>query len=166
MTPDDNQAAMRRYQGGVRTPQLLHPHGHDHRWSRRRFLQASSLLVGAIATGFPWRGRTALAAPPGSGIPSQLPDFSPTLQSVLGIEIPFFLPPEVDPFTGDVDSVANPTTIWDFNGSLGLIEANGVSDPDHNSDGVARRWACDVRFMTGVFRDRAGSTQQGTFCFL
>jgi hypothetical protein len=62
--------------------------------------------------------------------------------------------------------VANPTTIWDFNGFLGLIGADGVSDPDHTSDGMARRWECAVRFMTGVFRDRSGRTQQGTFCFL
>jgi hypothetical protein len=76
------------------------------------------------------------------------------------------LPAEVDPFTGAFDPVANPTTIWDFNGALGLIEADGVSDRSHNSDDMARRWACDVRFMTGVFRDRAARTQQGTFCFL
>ena len=164
MTTEDSRAAMRRDQVGVSAPHLVHHHGH-HRWSRRQFLQASGLLVGAVATGSHWGGGTALAAKPGSGIPSQLPDFSPVLQGVFGIEIPFFLPPEVDPFTSDVDSVASPTTIWDFNGALGLIEANGVSDPDHNSDGVARLWACDVRFMTGVFRDRSGHTQQGTFCF-
>jgi hypothetical protein len=165
MTTEDSRAALRRYREGVSAPHLLHHHGHQ-RWSRRQFLQASSLLVGAVAAGFPWGGGTALATKPGSGLPSQLPDFSPLLKDELGLEIPFFLPAEVDPFTSDVDSVANPTTIWDFNGSLGLIEADGVSDPNHNSDGVARRWACDVRFMTGVFRDRAGRTQQGTFCFL
>jgi hypothetical protein len=123
-------------------------------------------LLGAVATGFPWGGRTALAAKPGSGIPSQLPDGSPIISDFFGLEIPWFSPAEVDPFTGASDPVANPTTIWDFNGSLGLIEANGVSDPNRNSEGVPRRWSCDVRFMTGVFRDRTGRTQQGTFCFL
>ena len=156
---------MHRYQVGVSAPHLFHHHGH-HRWSRRQFLQASGLLMGAVAASFHWGGGTALAAKPGRGIPSQLPDGSPILQDVFGFEIPFFLPPEVDPFTAAFDPVANPTTIWDFNGALGLIEANGVGDPNHNSDAVARFWACDVRFMTGVFRDRGGRTQQGTFCFL
>jgi hypothetical protein len=160
---EDNMAAMRRDKVGVSRPHLLRHHGH-HRWSRRQFLQTGGLVVGAVAAGFFGGGRSVLAAPPGSGIPSQLPDFSPLLKDALGVEIPSFLPIEVDPFAGAFDPVANPTTIWDFNGSLGLIEANGVST--QNSEGIARRWACDVRFMTGAFRDRAGRTQQGTFCFL
>jgi hypothetical protein len=161
MATEDPKAAIGQDQLGVSTPHLFHHHGH-HRWSRRQFLQASGLLLGAVAAGLPWGGGTALAAKPGSGIPSQLPDGSP----VFGLEIPWFSPAEVDPFTGAFDPVANPTTIWDFNGALGLIEADGMSDPNHNSNGVARRWSCDVRFMTGVFRDRAGRTQQGTFCLL
>jgi hypothetical protein len=165
MTTEDSRAAMRRYQVGVSAPHLFHHHGH-HRWSRRQFLQASGLLLSAVTAGFPWGGGTALAAKPGSGIPSQLPDGSPIISDFFGLEIPWFSPAEVDPFTGAFDPVVNPTTIWDFNGFLGLIEADGVSDPNHNSDGVARRWSCDVRFMMGVFRDRAGRTQQGTFCFL
>ena len=166
MTTEDSKAAMRRYRVGVSAPHLVHHHGHHQRWSRRQFLQASGLLLGAVAAGFPWGGGTTLAAKPGSGLPKQIPGFSPLLKDEFGLEIPFFLAPEVDPFTSNGDSVANPTTIWDFNGTLGLIEADGVSDRSHNSDDMARRWACDVRFMTGVFRDRAGRTQQGTFCFL
>ena len=148
---------------GLREPHPFHLLDHHHPWSRRHFLQAGGLLVGAVAAGFPWGGGRALAAQPGSGIPSQLPDFSPVLHDAFGIEIPFFLPIEVDPFAGVFDPVANPTTIWDFNGFLGLIEADGVSDPNNNSDRVARRWAGDVRFMTGVFRDREGRTQSGAF---
>ena len=155
---------MRRYQVGVGAPHLFHHHGH-HRWSRRQFLQASGLLLGAVTAGFPWGGGTVLAAKPGSGIPSQLPDGSQALEDFSGLPIPFFRPIEVNPFAGVFDPVANPTTIWDFNGALGLIAAHGVSDPDRNSDGVARFWNCDVRFMTGEFRDRRGHTQQGTFCF-
>jgi hypothetical protein len=165
MKPEVNQAAMRRDTGVVCTPHLLQRHGH-HEWSRRQFLHASGLLLGALAAGFPGGAGGTIAAPPGSGIPSQLPDFSPVAYDFFGLEIPWFTPAEVDPFTGAFDPVANPTSIWDFNGALGLIEADGVSDPGHNSDGLVRRWACDVRFMTGVFRDRAGRTQQGTFCFL
>jgi hypothetical protein len=165
MTTEDSRAAMRRYQVGVGAPHLPHHHGH-HRWSRRQFLQASGLLVGAVATGFPWGPRRALATKAAPGLPKQIPGFSPLLKDEFDLEIPFFLDLEVDPFTAAFDPVANPTTIWDFNGFLGLIGADGVSDPDHASDGMARRWECAVRFMTGVFRDRAGRTQQGTFCFL
>jgi hypothetical protein len=164
MTPEDHQEAMCRDMRGVRTPDLLHYRGHHHQSSRRQFLRASGLLVGAVATGLPWGRGTTLAAKPGSGIPSQLPDFSPVMYAIFSLEIPWFLPDEVDPFTSAIDSVANPTSIWDFNGSFGLIEANGVSDPHRNSESIARRWSCDVRFMTGMFRDRAGRIQQGTFC--
>jgi hypothetical protein len=164
MTREDSRAAMRRYQVGVSAPHLFHHHGH-HLWSRRQFLQASGLLLGAVAAGFPWGEGTAFAAKPGSGLPSQLPDGSQALEDALGIPIPFFRPIEVNPFTAAFNPVANPTTIWDFNGALGLIAAHGVSDPNHNSDSVARFWNCDVRFMTGEFRDRDGHTQQGTFCF-
>jgi hypothetical protein len=165
MTAEDSRAAMRRHQAGVSAPHLVHHHGY-HRWSRRQFLQASGLLLGTVAAGFPWGGGTALGAKPGGGIPSQLPEGSPIISDFFGLEIPWFSPAEVNPFAGAFDPAANPTTIWDFNGAFGLIDADGVGDPNHNSDGVARRWACDVRFMTGVFRDRVGRTQQGTFCFL
>jgi hypothetical protein len=107
----------------------------------------------------------ALAAQPGSGIPKPVSGFSPILKGATGLKIPFFLPIEVDPFAGVFDPVAAPTTIGDFNGFLGLVEADGISDPNNNSDGVARRWAADVRFMKGVFRDRDGCAQRGTFGF-
>jgi hypothetical protein len=165
MKLEDNQVAMRQDTGAIRTPHLLQRHGH-HEWSRRQFLHAGGLLLGTLAAGLTLGQERVLAAPSGCGTPSQLPDFSPVMYDFFGLEVPWFTPAEVDPFTGVFDPVANPTTIWDFNGSFGLIDADGVSDPDHDSEGVARRWACDVRFMSGVFRDRAGRTQQGTFCFL
>ena len=43
-------------------PQLLRHHGRHHQWSRRQFLQASGLLVGAAAAGFPLVAAIALAA--------------------------------------------------------------------------------------------------------
>jgi hypothetical protein len=165
MTTEDSRAAMHRYRVIGSGPHLCHHHGH-HGWSRRQFLQASGLFLGGVAADFPWGSGTAIAAKPESGLPKQIHGFSPLLKEEFNLEIPFFLAPEVDPFTNGVDSVETPTTIWDFNGTLGLIEADGVSDADQNSDGVARHWGCDVRFMTGVFRDRTGRIQQGTFCFL
>jgi hypothetical protein len=141
------------------------PHSHHQPLSRRRFILTSGLFVGAVASDVPGGAGTALAAQRKSELPSQLADFSPILQGIFGIEIPAHLPIEVDPFAGTVEPVANPSMIRDFDGALGLIEANGVSDPTNNSDGVPRRWACDVRFMAGVFQSRDGRTQRGTFGF-
>jgi hypothetical protein len=142
---------------------LLSKHSHHQPFSRRRFFQTSGLCVGAVVSGFPWGAGTALAAQRESELPSQLPDFSPIVKGIFGVEVPTHLPIEVDPFAGTVEPAANPSLIWDFDGALGLIEANGVSD--NNSEGVARRWACDVRFMTGVFQSRDGRKQRGTFGF-
>lgn len=143
-----------------------HHHRHDHHLlTRRHFLQMSAALAGSAA-GINLLRRTALAAKPGTGIPKQLPDFSQPLKDTFGLEIPFFLPIQVDPFNADPDAVATPITIWDFSGTMGLIEAEGVSDAEHNSDGVPRSWSCDVRFMDGVFVDQVGRTQRGAFTFL
>jgi hypothetical protein len=136
----------------------------DHLWSRRRFLYTGGALIGATAVA-PLLTRAAAVAAPANGIPSPIPGFSPVLQSITGLEIPFFLPIEVDPFAGAFDPVSDPSTITDFNGFLGLVEADGVSDAEHNADGTPRRWACDVRFMEGVFVDRSGRTQRGAFGF-
>jgi hypothetical protein len=141
-----------RPQAGVVGPPHHHHH-HAHLWSRRRFLQAGGMVVGA-AVSMTVLGGTALAAPRGTGIPSPVPG-----------DFPFFLPSAVDPFAAAAPSpLADPLMINDFNGVFGLIEADGVSD--NNSEGVDRRWACDVRFMSGVFVDRQGRRQRGTFVFI
>lgn len=138
----------------------LHQEAHRRGWSRRQFLQMGAVL--ASTAGASLLPAAVMAAPPGSGFPSQLPYGSPVLKSLFGLDIPFFLPPEVDPFT---DGTADPTTISNFNGFSGLVEAEGVSDAEHNSDGVPRTWASDVRFMKGVFVDRSGKKQRGAFGF-
>jgi hypothetical protein len=144
-------SAEKRPRGGVDGPPRHHHH-HAHLWSRRRFLQTGGMLIGA-AVSITALGGTARAAPPGTGIPSPVPG-----------DFPFFPPSAVDPFADDAPSpLADPLLINDFNGVFGLIEADGVSD--NNSDEVDRRWACDVRFMSGVFVDRQGRHQPGTFAF-
>ncbi|MDX1614702.1 MAG: twin-arginine translocation signal domain-containing protein [Candidatus Promineifilaceae bacterium] len=140
--------------------QQLHVQAARRGWTRRQFLKMGVALAGA--SGASLLPTLARAAPPGSGLPSQLPYTSPVLKTLTGLDIPFFLPLEVDPFSG---ANADPSTIADFNGFVGLVEAVGVSDADHNSDGVRRTWACDVRFMKGVFVNRAGERQPGAFGF-
>ena len=163
--PDVSQRHISSEKKSHNSERPTHRHRHHHHLlTRRQLLQMSAAFAGTAA-GLHFLRGTALAAKPGTGIPKQLPDFSPPLTDMFGVEIPFFLPIEVDPFTTDPGAVATPTTIWDFNGTLGLIEADGVSDAAHNSDDMSRRWACDVRFMNGVFVDQAGRTQRGSFAF-
>ena len=60
-------------------------------------------------------------------------------------------------------SEEDPSTITDFNGYLGIIEADGVTN--NNSEGVDRRWAADIRFMKGTYFDREGHRRSGSFGF-
>ena len=140
--------------------QQLHLEADRRGWTRRQFLQMGAAVV--AAGGATVLSRTALAAPPGSGLPEQIPYHSPFLEDALGLQIPFFLPAEVDPFSG---GNGIPTTIHNFNGFLGLVEADGVSNPDNTADDEPRLWACDVRFMKGVFVNRSGHKQPGAFAF-
>jgi hypothetical protein len=157
-----DSSAEKRPLAGVVGPSHHHHH-HAYLWSRRRFLQAGGMLVGA-AVSVTVLGGTAGATHRGTGIPSPVPGFSPGLKQAFGVEVPFFGPRLVDPFAAAAPSpLADPLLINDFYGVFGLIEADGVSD--NNSDGVDRLWACDVRFMSGVFVDRQGRRQRGTFGF-
>jgi len=92
-----------------------------------------------------------------------LPYYSPIISPNVGLDIPFFLPSEDDPFAGNSDPVADPSTIWGFNGRIGLIDANGVAQEE---DGTPRRWNADIRFMKGVFIDRQGNKKRGAFSFM
>jgi len=122
------------------------------------------MLLGA-AVSVPVLGGTAGAAPPGTGIPSPVCGPPSPVCGSPPVCFPFFPPSAVDPFAHPAPSpLADPLLINDFNGVFGLIEADGISD--NNSDGVDRRWACDVRFMSGVFADRQGRRQPGTFAFI
>ena len=135
----------------------------QHHLSRRNFLQISGTSFLGAAAGLNLLNAKARAAS-GAGIPSPVSGFSPVLEEITGgAQIPFFLPVEVDPFTNNAPR--DPSLITDFHGEIGLVEADGVGDPANNSDGLARRWAADIRFMRGHFRDRAGVTQLGTFAF-
>ena len=162
VTPDEARSLRNRaHSPTLSRHQQLHLEAYRRGWTRRQFLQMGAALVGA--GGATLLSRTALAAPPGSGLPEQLPYTSPLLEEITGgLQIPFFLPVEVDPFIG---ANSDPTTIYNFNGFLGLVEADGVGAADQNSDGVRRTWACDVRFMKGVFVNRDGHKQPGAFAF-
>lgn len=139
---------------------------HHHHFTRREFIKSGAAFLG-LAAGLSKVNGSVLASHShsGAGIPTQLPGFSPVLFDAGLGEIPFYLPVEVDPFLGVFDPVEVPTTMWDFKGIVALVEAEGVSDTAHNADGVERTWAIDFRYMDGVFIDRNGRRQHGTFGF-
>ena len=134
--------------------------------SRRQFFRLSAGAGAGLAaasvigtTGLP----AAAAAPKAAAIPQQLPSFSPILQSIFGVDIPFLLPFECDPFINS-GPLGDPTTFDDFTGTMAMVEAEGVSD--NNSEGVPRTWAVDARFWEGRYIDRTGHVRNGAFAFL
>ncbi|PON17591.1 hypothetical protein C2W62_12405 [Candidatus Entotheonella serta] len=108
-------------------------------------------------------GSTVSASTAEREIPSQIPDFSPLVHDVFGVEANFFTALEADPFvdSGLPFALGDASTINDFCGSLGLMEATGVSR--NNSYGERLRWFCDIRYLSGVFVNRRGQIQFGTF---
>jgi hypothetical protein len=55
------------------------------------------------------------------------------------------------------------STIGDFNGTLGAADIQGTA---HGSDGTIYAFDADMRFMEGVYVDRAGRLQHGSFAFI
>ena len=133
-------------------------------WSRRHFLMASGAAAGAVVT-LPLWAEAAEAGIRPERVPKQVPGFSPLIFAEAGVEVPFFLPIEIDPFTGAFDPVADPLTIGDFNGWMGVVEADGRGVEGADGDGQERTWACDVRFMDGVYRDRNDKFKRSQFGF-
>lgn len=139
-------------------------HAHHHRGlSRRQFMALTGAGVagaGALAVA----GPAAAKKPPRDTVPKQLPSFSPILQGLFGgLEIPFLLPFEIDPFINP-GPLGDPMTFDDFTGTTAMVEAEGVSD--NNSEGVPRTWAVDARFWEGRYIDRTGHIRNGAFAFL
>jgi hypothetical protein len=142
------------------TPLCGHTH---HGLNRRGFVKYG----GAVALGVLAAGTVSLpaGAQPSSSTPKQLAGYSPVLASLGLGEVPFFLPVEIDPFGGlPAGGPGSPSTIEDFNGEIGVVEIDGRTT--NTSDGHERRWAADIRYMDGVYRDRQNRVRRGAFTFL
>lgn len=65
--------------------------------------------------------------------------------------------------TGDGD----PSTIMDFQGTVGIFEPFGGTGVRTNPDGSQEEmwWAADVRFLDGEYVDVDGNQHEGTFGF-
>lgn len=133
-------------------------HGHAHFWeralSRRNFLATSAGVTGALASAGLWMPGIAEAASSRGAAPRPIPG---------GIEFNgklfhLFLPaPD-----------AEPSTIFDFKGFVGVAAVDGAGTATHTKTGEKRRLLFDVdtRFMQGTYIGLDGDRHQGTFGFI
>jgi hypothetical protein len=138
-------------------------HGHHHIWSRalsrREFGRAAlgTLAVSAaLSTGL-WSPARALASQSGTPIP--IPGATPAL----GGDFHVFGPAGIDPID------AEPSTITDFNGFIGLAYLDGRVTQTNNSTGEVRTLPfhfTDMRFMKGTFKGTDGDTHKGAFALV
>ena len=141
--------------------------GHDHFWeralSRRQVLVGTAGLVGAaIAT--PLGTGIARAAAPGPGQPNPIP--GGTQIGPFGF-FHFNFPTTSNPVgaTSVVENgLADPSTITDFNGFIGLGDFGRGTGKDQSN--TTLYWAADVRFMDGEYIGTDGRHRQGAFAFV
>jgi len=125
--------------------------------SRRRFARtaAGSGFVGAIGSRL-WKPVRAEAA---TFAPVPIPGGTPAL----GGSYHVFGPAAFDPID------AEPATINNMNGFVGLAYVNGIVTQTNTGTGQVSRYpfvGSDTRFMQGVFRGTDGRVHQGAFAFV
>ena len=141
-----------------------HP-GHAHVWhhamSRRQFIRTAAgvAAVGTALGAGVWRPRQVKAHQAHEPVP--IPGGTPILGGdfhVFGPGLPHFDPPD-----------AEPSTITDFNGFVGLAYISGEVRRTNTATGEVLMLPfvdSDMRFMKGVFRGTDGKMHQGVFAFI
>lgn len=126
--------------------------------SRRQFLgTASAALLGATLGLKSWRPH--LAAAHGNHEPVPIPGGTP----VLGGAFHVFGPGPIDPID------AEPSSITDFNGFLGIAFISGMVTRTNTKTGEVATLPfleSDMRFMKGAFRGMDGNIHNGAFAFV
>jgi len=127
--------------------------------SRREFVRTAGAvaLAGAALGGRLLRPQILQAASPDDPLP--ISGGTP----VLGGAFHVFAPAAFDPID------AEPITITNFNGTVGLAYIDGIVTRTQISTGRQDRLpftASDMRFMQGVYRGVDGKPRQGTFGFI
>jgi len=148
-----NSRHLSAYRLGVLAPKRLE------RFSRREFVRASgtaALAGAAFGTGL-LRSQILHAVTADDPLP--IPGGTP----VLGGAFHVFAPAAFDPID------AEPITITNFNGFVGLAYIDGIVTRTQISTGRQDQLpftASDMRFMDGVYRGVDGKPRQGTFGFI
>jgi len=127
--------------------------------SRRQFTRAAAgtAVVGATLGSALWT--PALAGPKGAVAPVPIPGGTPFLGGAYHV----FGPAAFDPID------AEPATITNFNGFVGLAYVSGMVTQTNTTTGVKTRYPfvdSDMRFMQGNFRGTDGLIHQATFGFI
>lgn len=142
-----------------------HP-GHAHVWqhamSRRQFIRiaAGATGVGAVLRFGVWRPGLVHAHQAHQPVP--IPGRTPDLGGAFHVFGPAF-PGGSDP------SDAEPSTITNFNGFVGLAYLNGEVTRTDKATGEVLTLPfanSDMRFMKGVFRGTDGRMHHGAFAFV
>ena len=73
-----------------------------------------------------------------------------------------------DPWLDTDPATHDPSTITDFNGTVGLVFVGGQGTHHNLVTEVTRTlyWEVDVRFMVGTYVDKKGRRQHGAFGFV
>ena len=127
--------------------------------SRRAFTRTAAGTAAIGATLGSGLLRPALAAPKGAFAPVPIPGGSP----VLGGSYHVFGPAAFDPID------AEPSTITNFNGFVGLAYISGTVTQTDTKTGQKTRYPfvdSDMRFMQGDFRGTDGRIHQATFALI
>jgi hypothetical protein len=139
--------------------------GHAHVWhdamSRRQFIRtaAGTAALGTALGSGVWRPERAKAHQAHEPVP--IPGGTPVFDGefhVFGPGFPGFDPPD-----------AEPSTITDFNGFLGLTYISGEVTRTNTATGEVRTLPFmnnDMRFMKGEFRGTDGRMHHGAFAFI
>jgi hypothetical protein len=131
------------------------------RVSRRQFVRttAGAMAAGAALGHAIWPG--AIHAAKSAGEPLPIPGGTPALGGAFHVYGPGA--PSLDPVS------AEPSSITDFNGVVGLAYISGTVKRTNNSTGEIAELpflSSDMRFMQGVFRGADGRVRRGTFGFI
>jgi hypothetical protein len=128
-------------------------YGHAHFWSRalsrRAFIGLGAGAAGAVALLPLLRSTVAVAG--GSPEPKPIPGGS--------------VPPPVGPHAWLPQRGLEPSTIFDFEGTVALADIYGSGEARQSGHSFPANFNADMRFMTGRYVDLDGVTREGTFGF-
>ena len=131
--------------------------------SRRRFLRSAggAALAGTMLGSGLWRPGSAFAHRAHAA--NHIPGGSPVIEGFFGSLFHVWGPGAIDP------PDAEPSTITDFDGEIGLAFISGDVTRTNTNTGtqeVLPFVESDMRFMDGVFRGTDGKVHNGTFAFI